>query len=350
MFCDITAIQFLRMPPCLFALVQESLDLSVSRDRRMLYRQESFLGYLNVPLHILVTDRARRHQMTAYAQHLWSDRLPPQAFVEIGAYHMVTSPLFTLLMMAPRLSHAHLAMLMYELCGTFSAIKLKPEHRAQLQSMIDAGTLPIGDSWRPVLDQNGKLTDLWQRNPLVTLDELRAFAEETAGMRGHKAFARAAKAVLGITASPFEAQTVMLLGACRRQGGEGFGPMALNEILRYDASARSLTSQDYCRPDILFPEDSHHGAFAIECQGAVVHGNDGATEKDADRVTALQSMGIPTILLTYEQIANERRYHQFVRLVAKHLGIAYREKTPALMERERDLRRNVLIDWTTLGM
>ena len=78
------------------------------------------------------------------------------------------------------------------------------------------------NSWRRVTGQDGKPTSLWQRSPLISLDELRQFAVATKGMRGNRRFAKAAKTVTGATASPFEAQTSILLTQSRRKGGEGF--------------------------------------------------------------------------------------------------------------------------------
>ena len=66
-------------------------------------------------------------------------------------------------------------------------------------------------------------------------------------------------------------------------------------------------------------------------------------------MTALQQMGFTVMPLTYRQIADRTNFDVVRRMVAKQIGITYRNKSAKETRREIDLRRNILIDWTTLG-
>lgn len=134
----------------------------------------------------------------------------------------------------------------------------------------------------------------------------------------------------------------------RLLGGEGFGPVELNSKVRFSRAARAVTGQDHGIVDILFPADDRHKDFAYECQGRAVHGPYGLTGADANRLLGLQLMGIDTALLTYEQLADQYRFEQVRRLTAGKLHARYQEKSAALLEHERQLRRELFIDWEDL--
>lgn len=61
-------------------------------------------------------------------------------------------------------------------------------------------------------------------------------------------------------------------------------------------------------------------------------------------------MGYEVILLTHGQLTNQRTYENVVGLIARKAGIVRRPKTSRQKTAEDDLRANLFIDWTTLGM
>ena len=237
---------------------------------------------------------------------------------------------------------------MYEFCGTFSVFKPSTEIEDLLATAQQAGTLPA-NSWRRVTGQDGKPTSLWQRSPLISLDELRQFAVATKGMRGNRRFAKAAKTVTGATASPFEAQTSILLTQSRRKGGEGFPAFTNNQRIALSPAASMLANRITCYADLLFDQHKGKKPLIIECQGRIAHDNTASAVSDANRTVALQHMGYEVVLLSYEQIALADRFDAVKRLLASHLGITYRRKTKNLRKREHDLRRNIFINWETLA-
>lgn len=365
--CSTSAFFFYRVPPCVWELVSGYPDISTPLGRRRLGRHAAYLDYLPLPLHELVCTRAERHSVRHVEQHLASSFAP---FLGIGSTTglygfagpigaeavevlpglCVTSPLLTLLTLAWHMPVEQLCMAMYELCGTFSVLRLRPEHRAVLQARLDAGESLRRGGWEPVLTKRRVLTDLWRRPPLVTTDELRRFAAWTAGMRGHKRFSRAASAVLGVAASPLEVQTALRLGAPRILGGEGIGPLELNRPIRLSPSARSIASRAWCSADLCVELPGSSRALVIECQSRLIHDDPDSLLSDSDRTTALQSMGYTVALVTRRQIRDPAVYRHLLAYVAGELGIRLRPKTPDLLERERRLCRSLFMDWTRLGL
>lgn len=346
--CDISAFAFGRIPPCIRRLILEEPGLSTRAERRSVFSRRSFLGYVPAPVHVMVTDRAELHAVRSFAYHLWTGDLPRAAIEEVDTYHSVTSPEMTLLFLARRFSLPHLVMAMYELTGTYSETVLTTEHRQEIQGMVDRGWRGE-DGWAPVLDGGRMVTDLWVRPPLTTIDRLRAFAEEADGARGIRKFKRAISLLSGQAASPFEAKAAMLIGWPRRLGGYGMGPMELNREVRFDASARALTTRSAARVDIFLGSTEKLSALGVECQGRAVHGAGGVNEGDADRLLALQRGGLSMVLLSYRQLTDERGFQEAMRLIAGARGETLREKTPKMLQAERSLRYEVLQGWRDLS-
>lgn len=347
--CDISAFQYYRIPPCLLRNNVEEIDLSTTHGRRKLAVADAFLGYIDTPLHVLETDRAHRFVARGMVKHLWNGELPPAARNEIDAYHFVTSPAMTLLMLARHLDETRLIMAIYEMVGTFSVIRLLPGDRAYIQRCIDAGQLAFEGGWEPAVDEQGKLTDdLWRRPALLTLDELWAFIDEMKGVRGCRALARAAHEVAGSAASPFEARSAMRICGSKSSGGEGIGEVELNATIRFTPAARSIAGHDYAVADMLLRSCDGTVELVIECQGKRFHGAGGVSMADADRQLALQCMGYEVILLTYEQIEDEWRFCQLARYLTERLGGCYVEKSAQEMERQRVMKRALFSDWAGL--
>lgn len=70
---------------------------------------------------------------------------------------------------------------------------------------------------------------------------------------------------------------------------------------------------------------------------------------DSDRAIALQQMGFNVMLLTYQQIADEKNFEIVKRMLFEEIGLEYREKTERQLDAQRSLRRELFIDWNTLG-
>ena len=241
-----------------------------------------------------------------------------------------------------------LLMAVYEMCGGFAVFRPSEAIEEAMRKYWRGGTERLG-FWRRVTSAKGAPTSLWMHPPLLDIDELKRFASEVAGHRGARPLAEAAELMTGPCESPFEVQTSLLLGLPRRLGGMGFTDIENNKVIRLSSEARSLCGKSECRADVYLGARDSARPVDIECQGAVVHDSGESAISDSRRIAALQSMGIDVVPVTFDQISDARSFDALAALVAKRSGRRLAPKTKGLQRRELDLRRNVLIDWNTLG-
>lgn len=215
--CGASAFELYRIPPQVTLLLPEFPHFSTRRQRSAISRSNDLGPWLNLPIHTLCDSPSARTRSSAIKDHVWSGDLPSSAIWEnneVGVRY--TSPLMTLLTLAPLVSVHRLTMAAYELCGSFAVYAPGKEMQCELDRLRNQRLVWPG-GWRQVYDHAGKPTSLWHRDPLVTLHELRGFCEESKGMHGHRRLCQAARAVTGVAASPLEVQASMLLNLTRRR-------------------------------------------------------------------------------------------------------------------------------------
>ncbi len=257
----------------------------------------------------------------------------------------ITSPQLTLLNLANHVSKIELALMIYEMCGTFAVFK--PD--AEIEELLEDSVSLVGvHEWRRTLAAGGRGTALWQRRPLLKIEELSDFANQTRGHRGSRKLLEALQCVTGIAASPLEVQASLLLGMSRRRGGAGFKFLRNNWRIDLTRPARQIYAAECCYADIYIENDAHDRCVIIECQGHVVHDGEAASTLDSNRTTALQSMGYEVILVTFETLFYPERFDTLVRLICRKLGMRYRPKTELQRESEDRLRRAIFIDWASM--
>lgn len=315
------------------AIANSAVELSVS---------------LAPPIDLLVTDASQRSASALVRPRLCS-AMACDASVRAAAPNVgVTTPLFALQQIAARASLAHAVMLASELCGSFSVYVAPEPVRAVLQRLIDEGRLPRISGWSPVLDQDGRLMELWSRPPLATARQIRQYAQDSAVARGRAQLMRAAELVVDGAASPFEVVAGMLLGFSRRLGGEGYGAFSHNRKVALTYEARRLARRGFLVCDLFWAAGNGRRALDVECQSRLMHASGDAALSDADRATALDLTGIDVVNVTYGQLAEPRRFEALSQLVAQKLGAPYREKTAGQRAAAERLRAEVFSDWATL--
>lgn len=298
---NISAFRFHRVPPQVLALCPPIPDEDCDRQRLRL-RQDLLVNHvLGFPLHTLVYCRNSVTHGTLLERHLWSGQLPSEAIWETDHGVQATSPLFTLLTVAPCASETQLVMMAYEMCSTFAVFKPSDPMEKALKDAYTSHQLPGDFGWKRSTNQNGEVTDLWQRPPLIQIDDLLDYAESNRSLRGGKKLLNAARQVSGVTASPFEVQASMLLGLSRRLGGEGLSCFENNYEIALDQKAKKIVDKEKMYADLHFVSADGDRSVIVECQGATEHGKVDAGIRDADRVTALQSMGYDVVLLTFRR-------------------------------------------------
>lgn len=273
----LSAFQYHRIPPRILQALDEPLDISTLSGRIGLGHREKYLLYLETPLDTLVRSRSECHRSRGMNRILWEGSLPPGAIWEIDSYLKVTSPAFTLFLLASRMNRYRLAMAMYELCGSFTVFKTLPQHFDLARTLAQ---LPkrLSDGWRPVVDERGNITELWRRPPLVTVEELCSMAEQVHGRKGYRVFTRTIDEIRGVAASPLEARAAMRLCGSRLYGGEGFGPVELNRRVAFSRAARAVTDGSRGFVDFFF-----RGGWAPRGFRAGVPGKNRARPRGGDR-------------------------------------------------------------------
>ena len=235
----------------------------------------------------------------------------------------------------------------YEMCGSFAVFKPCKRTQQQLDEAISLKLIPANCGWERVNDVNGNDTNLWKRTPLLNAADIAAFAKQAAGLRGVKQLRWAAEHVTGQTASPFEVQTSMLISLPRDESGLGIN-IANNERIPLSEVARSLYDKTCCYADILIESATDSMGVILECQGRSAHDNEAASLSDAERTTALTSMGYDVIQITYDQIKDTRSFNNIAELIHKKAGLPNAPKTKQERAVEDTLRRELLVDWDEL--
>ena len=380
--CGISAFEFWRTPPLIRMLVNPSdsgrdlpleperlwelrkktyheLEIwrnsSVLEERGRPFMSNSALDVLDTiariapcvsaPIEILVSDPSDRRPSGLLKPRVMSLDFCRRELVRISPSLCVTSPALTLLTLAPRLSLARLVMAASELCGSFSVYETPPSLREALEGLNRSHMVPRVSSWSPSFDESGHLADLWSRPPLVKPKRIDELADEARGRRGCRLLRRAAGLVVEAAASPFEAQAGMLLGFPCELGGEGYGGFTHNHEVTLSDAARRLAGRRTCRCDLYWPAAEGRRALDLECQSKLYHVGESRGLSDADRATALQSMGIEVLLATYAQFDDERRFDALSATIAEKIGCVPPARTGEYLEARAKLRADVLVSW-----
>ncbi len=348
--CDISAFRLHRTPPQVVAVLPSLASSAASRRRLAFSSHPAAREVLGNPVHRLAFSKSQRGGSgnRNFKDHFWNLERHPIAIEPHPIGCEVTSPLYTLLFLARRVSFEHLLMAMYEMCGTFAVFHPSDAVEAELARLRPRQGIDGVENWGRVTGKDGAPTDLWKRSPLIATEDLGRFAAGIDGVAGHRSFEAAAKYVTGITASPFEVQASMLLSLPRRLGGEGFKGLENNKRIHLTQDARNLALRSTCFADLYLGAHGESASLDIECHGRGVHDGERASISDADRATALESMGINVVQLTYGQIHDPVRFEGVKRLVADLRGTGIANKSPALRQREARLRQQIFIDWNTL--
>lgn len=348
-----SALQFYRTPPIVHNLYELYPCLDYAQGKRLAAKRnkagEHPFGSIEFPLHLLLSNKTSSCASGSYLYHIWSHELVPGMINETDYGISVASPLFTLMGLASKLHETQITMLLYELMGSFTVYKPTPELRDYLNGLIESGKFDIVDGWKPALGTDGKLTNLWQRPPIVQPEELNRWFSHTKDEWGVKKLRNAARDVFGVALSPFEVKAAMLLGMPRRRGGAGFGPVEMNKRIRFSSQAQRISKQSVCYADLYFEANDRHAPLIIECQGNAYHSGIEKSRDDDNRTMALQSMGYNVLRLRPEQIIDETALEDTVRVIARLLGTEIEPKSEKLKKTERSLLANLSIDWWDLG-
>lgn len=321
---------------------------------------------LGLPLDVL-RKKGEPH-LTSQLRHsvFWSGELEPGMTIATDMGFSVASPLVTLFTLARTLDFWDLVMAMYELCGTFSVFELPVSIREEMTKRLmderdhDAVRSTRhcpedefdSEHWTCVFAKEGararKPTSLWNRPPLVEVEELRRFAIKMERARWGRKFSDAARLVFGVAASPLEVQGSLLFGLPRWRGGAGFDDLALNEWTPLSASARKLCAKHTCYGDIVITNPETLQTVIVECQGEMIHGSGAIQASDSERAAALQSMGYTVILVSHDMLHDPEQFEVIEQMVHDALGFKWLWKTDRERAAAFELRRAIFCNWANL--
>lgn len=347
MLCGSTAFNFHRIPPQVLGLYPSITPDTQDPKLRTLKHSPLIEDLLGTPLHRIVNSRRQTGSRKLFVSHLMTHDAPPGALWESEHGFEVVSPEFTLLNLTTMAKPAEVLMAAYELCGSFAVFKPCNRAQDQLDAALQHKLLDLKYGWKRVNDTGGSPTDLWKRDPLIDTAAIEGFLIKAAGMRGIKRLRWAATRMTGVTASPFEAQTSMLLSLPRREGGWGLN-IQNNQRISLSTEAMKLHEATCVYADILIETNTDSRGLIIECQGRSVHNSEKAVLSDAERATALTSMGYDVILLTYNQLKNQKSFESVARLIHRKAGLPFKSKTAPERAAELELRNVILVDWNEL--
>lgn len=345
--CGQSAFYYHRIPPQVLGLYP-AISLG-NMDRRCcgLGSHAVVKDLLHAPLHRLVFTRAQSGSRSLFKSHLLTQEPPPGSFRQTEHGFDVTSPEFTLLNLATQVSRNQLLMACYEMCSSFAVFTPCERAQKQLDEAISLKLIPPDCGWERVVDTKGNGTNLWKRAPLLSAADIAAFAKQAAGLRGVKQLRWAAERMTGQTASPFEVQTSMLISLPRDEGGLGID-ITNNARIPLSEAARSLYDKTCFYADILIESFTDSMGVILECQGRSAHDSEAASLSDAERATALTSMGFDVIQLTYDQIKDKKSFDHIAELIHKKAGLPYIPKTKQECDAEDALRQKLFVDWDEL--
>lgn len=346
--CGASAFRFYRVPPQILLLYPPLPYAFEDSNHLKLKNSPIVADLIGIPIHRL-TFRASSHWVTKlYQTHTVNGDLPFGSIFDTDFGFAVTSPAATLLTMARGVSRLDLLMAAYEMVGEFAVFNPCERAETMLDQAIDQRFIRPNEGWRRVENVDGNGTNLWRRKPLLTIDELRSFCDDAAGLHGVKDLRWAAERVTGITASPLEVQASLLLGLPRAAGGEGL-PVMNNQRIQLSPVARRIYPHNTCYADILIEGEGDAAGVIIECQGRSVHASEAAGISDSNRTTALMTMGYEVILVTADQLKDAKSFDSVLDIIAKKANLPRCTKTARQLAAQADLRQNLFIDWSTLG-
>lgn len=345
--CGQSAFYYHRIPPQVLGLYP-AISLG-NMDRRCcgLGSHAVVKDLLHAPLHRFVFTRAQSGSRSLFKSHLLTQEPPPGSFRQTEHGFDVTSPEFTLLSLATQVSRNQLLMACYEMCSSFAVFTPCKRTQQQLDEAISLKLIPPNCGWERVNDTKGNNTSLWNRTPLLAATDIAAFAKQAAGLRGVKQLRWAAERMTGQTVSPFEVQTSILISLPRDEGGLGID-ITNNVRIPLSEAACSLYDKTCCYADILIESATDSMGVILECQGRSAHGSEAASLSDAERATALTSMGYDVIQITYDQIKDKRSFGNLAKLIHKKAGLPYTPKTDQERTTEDALRQELLVNWDEL--
>ena len=316
-----------------------------------------------LPVHVLVDNgTSRKHNGLLY-QHGMRRPLPANHLVPLGNGLAVVTPEIALMQMAHTMSFIKVVIYMMEACGLYAVFapgaralivvdalqrrgalsrEVSPtranaycDERGKPLPMVDILGEPL--SWAPTYDRKGKMTTLWKRPPVTSVEQLAASYADISGFHGLRHVRRAISLIANGAGSPLEVHWYMLTCLPPRLGGEGWPKPLLNCRKEFPRDVQALAGMPYCICDEYWPEK--HGV--VEVNGFAYHADEQGFYVASSRNPALEAMGIKVVEVNYDQMAHLEKLDLMLGVCAKRIGFPLRKRTTEFLLRRDALHREL---------
>ncbi len=340
-----------------------SFERRDEQESRRLVRSRLLTDLIGVPLPVeVLVDADRCMVKTKLVTPHRCTRVPPnQHLHDLGNGLFVASHYLALVQMASRLSFIQLMLLLFEACGTYALFK--PTQRVVQQAAIRLGLAGLEhevsgvarDSargpdnvvpwsfdqgcsheyhrWSPAVDRHGCITDLWNRPPLMTSEDLAVACSEFEGMRGVKALRHAIQFVIEGSASPLETKLLLIECLPPRYGGESWPVPLVNARIDFTEEARCLSGTRYAIGDQVWAERK----VVVEVNGEAFHADRQGFKVGHGRTAALEAMGYEVVEINYDQMSDPLKLEARLAVLAKKIRLPLQKRTVRFLERREAL-------------
>lgn len=234
----------------------------------------------------IVFDKSSTRASTNSKTTVWSGPILPGSFCPYRQNVSVSSPSFTFLQLAARLSLPELIAYGNELCGYYAFAASEPRGMRQRET------------------------------PLATAEVLARYLSGADGAPGVKNARRAVRHIVDGSASPMETLDEMLLCLPYKQGGYGLRAPIMNYAISLGERAAQIAMRQVCRGDLCWPELK----LIIEHQGQYDHDNKESFSADRSRINGLKAQGFEIIELTGGIVHNLEALEEIALHIAKLRG------------------------------
>lgn len=267
--------------PPLAADVRAAARMVKARHPTVLFRQ---------PVECLVRATLGYHAPRGCQFRQHGQRIPRGSIFRIAAHAWCASPELAFVQAAALSDdRIHLALLGWELCGTYCT---------ELTGRESAYGLP----------------------PLTSTRKIREFAQRNAELRGAKKALAALRFVADGSASPRETMLALALGMPLKDGGHALGMPVMNHEVKATERARIIAGRSSFRCDLCWPD----ALLDVEYQSHEAHANEGSRIGDSRRANALSSMGWTVVAITNDELDSVSTLAEIAKTLRKHLRLRLR--------------------------
>ena len=259
------------------------------------------------PIDVLIFTENHRRKAISVRCHLWKTNIPPDSFHKTRGIY-ISSPEFTFLQMAAKLSTEQLIALGCELCGFYALLPKGTTHPSALDAMPT------------------------RLEPLTNLNKMASFLKGIGKARGKDKAIRALKYIVEGSRSPMETMVYMLLCLPAMLGGYGLPQPEMNAAIKLDDEARLIARRRHCEGDLCWPKVR----LDIEYHGEV-HVGAAQMKSDVGRELGIEYMGWRVMTLTSSQVLDSDQFEVVAKEAAKHVGKRLPKPSP-----KSNLQRNAL--------